>query len=89
MIEKIKKENKNKVVKNSGLYGIRTLDLFFSDFLFATAKVAFITARIILHFLIHSAVHIYDFHIFITSSSSFHGFIATQFNDLLPIGLLA
>ena len=26
---------------------------------------------------------------FITSSSSFHGFIRNQFNDLLPVGLLA
>ena len=32
---------------------------------------------------------IYDFHIFKTSSSSFHGFITNQFNDLLPVGLLA
>ena len=28
---------------------------------------------IILHLILHSAVHTYDFHIFITSSSSFHG----------------
>ena len=34
-------------------------------------------------------LRIYDFHIFITSSSSFHGFITNQFNDLLPVGLLA
>ena len=88
MIEKIEKKNKNKVVKNSGLYGIRTLDLFFR-LSFRNAKVAYITARIILHFIIHRAVHIYDFHIFITSSSSFNGFITTQFNDLLPVGLLA
>ena len=32
---------------------------------------------------------IYDFHIFITSSSSFHGFNTNQFNNLLPVGLLA
>ena len=40
---------------------------------------------------IHSAVHISDLHIFITllTSSSFHGFITNQFNDLLPVGLLA
>ena len=44
---------------------------------------------IILHLILHSAVHIYDFHIFITSSSSFHGFITNQFNNLLPVGLLA
>ena len=28
-------------------------------------------------------------HIFITSSSSIHGFITNQFNDLLPVGLVA
>ena len=32
---------------------------------------------------------LYYFLIFITSSSSFHGFITNQFNDLLPVGLLA
>ena len=44
---------------------------------------------IILHLILHSAVHIYDLHIFITSSSSFHGFRTNQFNDMLPVGLLA
>ena len=67
----------------------RTSLNFFSGFLFATAKVAYITAMIILHLILHSAVHIYDFHIFKTSSSSFHRFIMNQFNDLLPVGLLA
>ena len=43
----------------------------------------------ILHLILHSAVHTYDFHIFKTSSSSFYGFITNQFNDLLPVGLLA
>ena len=32
--------------------------------------------------ILHLAVLIYDFHIFITTSSSFHGFITSQFNDL-------
>ena len=32
---------------------------------------------------------IYKNHIFITSLSPFHGFITNQFNDLLPVGLLA
>ena len=41
---------------------------FFSGFLFAAAKVAYITAMIILHLILHSAVYIYDFYIFITSS---------------------
>ena len=34
--------------------------------LFATEKVAYITAMTILHLILHSTVHIYDFHIFIT-----------------------
>ena len=38
----------------------------FSSFLSATAKVAYITAMIILHLILHSAVHIYAFHIFTT-----------------------
>ena len=37
-----------------------------SGFLSATAKVVYITAMIILHLILHSAVHIYDFHIFKT-----------------------
>ena len=76
---------KRKPEKNSGLYEARTLDLcdacaalhqliffFFSGFLFATAKVACRTAMIILHLILHPAVHIYDFHIFIISSSFHH-----------------
>ena len=43
---------------------------------------------IFLQIMLHSAVHIYDFHIFIISSSSFRGFITSQFNDLLPVGFL-
>ena len=39
----------------------------FSAFLFATAKVAYVTAVIILHLILHFAVHIYDVHIFMTS----------------------
>ena len=38
----------------------------FSGFLSSTAKVAYITAMIILHLILHSAVHIYAFHIFRT-----------------------
>jgi len=40
---------------------------FFSGFLFATAKVESITAMIYYHIILHPAVHIYDFHTFITS----------------------
>ena len=43
-----------------------SLNFNFLGFLFATAKVAYITARIILQIILHSALHIYDFHIFIT-----------------------
>ena len=61
----------------------------FSGFLFPTTKVASITAMIFFHIILHPAVLIYDFHIFITSSSSFQGFNTNQFNELLPVGLLA
>ena len=39
----------------------------FSSFLFATAKVASITAMIFFHIILQPAVLIYDFHLFITS----------------------
>ena len=39
----------------------------FSGFLFATATVASITAMIFFHIILHPAVLVYDFHIFITS----------------------
>ena len=39
---------------------------FFSGFLFATSKDASITAMIYFHIIFRSAVHTYDFHIFIT-----------------------
>ena len=51
---------------------------FFSGFLFVTTKVAYITAMIFLQIILHSAVYIYDFHKFIMSSSSFHGFKTAQ-----------
>ena len=35
-----------------------TNNFFFSGFLFATAKVAYVTAMIILHLILHSSVHI-------------------------------
>ena len=43
----------------------------------------------LLSYILHSVVHRYDFNIFITSSSSFDGFITNQFNDLLSVGVLA
>ena len=47
-------------------YGLYKPD-FFSSSLFATAKIAYVTAMIFLHIILHFAVHIYDLHIFITS----------------------
>ena len=61
----------------------------FSCFLFATEKIASITAMIFFRITLHPAVIINDFHVFITPSSSFHGFNTNQFNDLLPVVLLA
>ena len=46
----------------------RKPDKFISGLLFATAKVASITAMILFHIILHPAVLIYDFHILITSS---------------------
>ena len=57
-------------------------------FLFTTPKIASITAMIFFHTILHTQVLIYDFHIFITSSSSFYRFITNLFNGLLPAGLL-
>ena len=37
--------------------------------------------------ILHPAVQTYDFHIFMTLWSSFHGFIMNQFNNLLAVGL--
>ena len=44
--------------------------VYSSGFLFTTAKVASITAMIFFHIILHPAVLIYDFHIFITSRQS-------------------
>ena len=61
------------------LYKLRkSFFFFFSGFLFVTTKVAYITAMIFLQIILHSAVYIYDFHIFIMPSSSFHGFKTAQ-----------
>ena len=56
-------------VKNRDGQGFesRTSWNFFSGFLLVTAKVAFITAMIFLHLILHPAVLIYDFDIFTTS----------------------
>ena len=55
-----------KLEKMAGRFHLRRI--VFSLF-FATAKVACITAMIFLHIILHSAVHIYDFHIVITSTT--------------------
>ena len=60
----------------------------FEGFLFATAWVAYnCDDHHLFNFSLRSS-HIYDFHIFIISSS-FHGFKTNQFYDLLPVGMLA
>ena len=48
----------------------RTLDLCNTGaaFFLATAKVVLITAMIFFHMILHPAVLIYDFHVFITST---------------------
>ena len=62
---------------------------FFSGFFSQLQNnVASITAMILFHIIIHPAVLIYDFHLFITSSLSCHVFVTNQLNDLLPVGLL-
>ena len=64
---------KRKPEKNSGLYGIWSLDL-------CSAVPIKLTSRLGAGRWIGSAVHICDFNIFITSSSSFHGFVTNRFN---------
>ena len=55
----------------------------------AVVEKVFITAQITSAFISLSAVHIYDFHIFTTIYSSLHWIIWSQYNDQLPVGLLA
>ena len=54
--------------------------LFRLSFRNCKSCVYIITAMIILHLILHSAVRSH-FHIFKTSSSPFHGFITNQFNE--------
>ena len=63
----------------------RTSLNFFSGFLFASAKVAYITAMIIVHLILHSAVHIYDFHIFKTLKTYFLSIVVKKSFFLLKI----
>ena len=50
---------------------------------FATTKVAKMTSMIILHLILHSTVHIYDFHIFITELWGVRPFCWTIWNSKL------
>ena len=52
---------------------------FFSGFLFATAKVAYI----------YDCDGLHSYNSSLRSTTSFHGFITNQFNDLISVGLLA
>ena len=63
--------------------------IFFSDLIFTTAQVVFITVKITFIFTFLSAVQIYDFHIFTVVYSLLYRFIWNQHNEQLPIGLLA
>ena len=67
----------------------RQVKVCFSQLQTLRLKVGSTTVMIFFHIILPPRVLIYDFHIFITSSSSFHGFITNQFNDLLPVGFLA
>ena len=66
-------------LKKKLLYGIRNLDL---------CDTGAALCQLILMSQLGAGTE-YDFHIFIISSSSFHGFITNKFDDLLPVGLLA
>ena len=59
----------------------RTSLNFSSGFLFAT----YITAMIIVHLILHSAVHIYDFHIFKTLKTYFLSIVVKKSFFLLKI----
>ena len=57
----------HRYLRRQGFESRTNLIFFFSVFLFATAKVASITAMIFFHMILHPAVLIYDFHLFMTS----------------------
>ena len=55
---------------------------FFLGFLFVTAKVASTTVMIFYHIILHPAVHIYDFHVLITTVYCVESSIFSQWKDL-------
>ena len=61
------KNHKNEDYRSTGIAEVKGSNPYnpelLSGFLFATAKVAYITAMILIHIILHSAVDIYDFHI--------------------------
>ena len=67
---------KRKPEENSGLYRIQSLDLCNTS---AALKPIKLTSQLGAGHWIGSAVHIYDFNIFTTSSSSFHRFVMNRF----------
>ena len=56
--------------RNGQEFEFRASQIFFLGFLFATTKVAYITAMIFIHITLHSAVHIHDFHISVIASKT-------------------
>ena len=75
---------------NSCPWSTFTAWIFFQAFFSQLhAQVAFTTAMTFLQIILHSAVHIYDFHIFIISSLSFHGFITNQLQRPTPSWLVS
>ena len=89
-VVKRKPEKKNRFVRDSNPLPLRPVQRwysaeFFSGFLFATAKVAYITAMIFLQIILHSAVHIQDFHIFIISRNSVKSLMTHEPKERLRI----
>ena len=74
--------------RGQGFESCTSLNFFRLSFR-TTAKIASISAMVFFRIVLHPAVLINDFHVFITPSSYFRGFNTNQFNDLLPVGLLA
>ena len=70
---------------NDKLFEGRSIAVVYTTYAVAKRKPE--TVMIFLQIILHFAVHVYVFHTFIISSSSFHRFIISQFNDLLPVGL--
>ena len=75
--QKKRKPERKKIQACKGfepLTSVQAWNLFFQAFFSHVQKVAFLTVMIFFHLILYPEVHIYDFHIFTTSLSSFHGF---------------